>query len=403
MRTPATRSRHHRDRELGQSFVEFALVFPVLLLILLAAIDFGRIYLGWVNLQSASGTAANFAANNASAWYPPDDVSKQNTRSRYQALVKQDAAKINCTLPGTVPDPVFEGDTLGSPVTVDLVCLFDPLTPLIDIVTSDQVQVGAVAVSAVKDGGTDGSVGGTPIPPPGASFVASPSSGYGPLTVEFIDTSTGSPTSWVWTFSDGQSSIEKSPSITFDLDAGAATTYEATLRACNSGGCSDSSPVTISVEPPPTTGPIPAFSADPRSGEAPLTVTFTDASTSALPITSWTWDFGDGTPLVTGANPPPHTYQNVDVYDVTLEVSDGTTTNSLTLTTYINVTPVVCTVPNFAAIRKNDAQDLWEDEGFTTDVQFRPGNGNYIIQYQSIPGLTDNPPGGCDATITVGP
>ena len=71
------------------------------------------------------------------------------------------------------------------------------------------------------------------------------------------------------------------------------TTYEATLRACNSGGCDDSDPVTISVAPPPTTGPVPAFTADPRSGEAPVTVVFTDASTSALPITSWTWEFDD--------------------------------------------------------------------------------------------------------------
>jgi hypothetical protein len=92
------------------------------------------------------------------------------------------------------------------------------------------------------------------------------------------------------------------------------------------------------------------------------------------------------------------------VYDVTLTVSDGTP-NTLVKTTYINVTPIVCTVPNFAGEHKNDAQDIWDDADFTTTVQFQNSgvNGNYFIQYQSIPGLTENPPGGCDAVITVGP
>ena len=70
-------------------------------------------------------------------------------------------------------------------MSVDIVCVFDPLTPLIDLVVNDQIQVAAHAVSAVKDGGAGGSVGGTPMGPPVASFVASPSAGYGPLTVEF--------------------------------------------------------------------------------------------------------------------------------------------------------------------------------------------------------------------------
>ena len=103
------------------------------------------------------------------------------------------------------------------------------------------------------------------------------------------------------------------------------------------------------------------------------------------------------------AESPTHNYTNVGVYNVTLTVSDGTTTNALTQTTYISVTPVVCNIPNFAGERKNNAQDMWDEEGFTTDVQFQNGNGNYFIQFQSIPGLTDNPPGGCNAVITVGP
>ncbi len=58
--------RHRRRR--GQSLVEFAIVLPILLFLTLVALDFGRVYLGWINLQSMSRIAANLAANNPTAW-----------------------------------------------------------------------------------------------------------------------------------------------------------------------------------------------------------------------------------------------------------------------------------------------------------------------------------------------
>ena len=39
-------------------------------------------------------------------------------------------------------------------------------------------------------------------------------------------------------------------------------------------------------------------------------------------ITSWNWNFGDGT-RVSGQNPGPHTYANASVYQVSLTVGDG--------------------------------------------------------------------------------
>jgi len=50
----------------GQSLVEFALVLPLLLVLLLMAVDFGRVYFGWVTLTNASRVGANYAAA------PPD-------------------------------------------------------------------------------------------------------------------------------------------------------------------------------------------------------------------------------------------------------------------------------------------------------------------------------------------
>ena len=43
-----------RRRTRGQSLVEFALVMPILLFLTLIALDFGRVYLGYINLQNMS-------------------------------------------------------------------------------------------------------------------------------------------------------------------------------------------------------------------------------------------------------------------------------------------------------------------------------------------------------------
>jgi PKD repeat protein len=60
------------------------------------------------------------------------------------------------------------------------------------------------------------------------------------------------------------------------------------------------------------------FSADPTSGEVPLTVNFFDESTSGSPIISWYWEFGDG---ATSRVPnPTHTYEEPGTYTVSLTV-----------------------------------------------------------------------------------
>jgi len=82
---------------------------------------------------------------------------------------------------------------------------------------------------------------------PVASFTNNPASGPAPLTVDFYDTSTGSPTSWNWTFGDGiGTSALQDPSYTYD-DPG---TWTASLVASNAGGASSPYTQTISVYDP---------------------------------------------------------------------------------------------------------------------------------------------------------
>ena len=44
------------------------MALPVLLFLTLIALDFGRVYLGYINLQNMARIAANYAANNPDAW-----------------------------------------------------------------------------------------------------------------------------------------------------------------------------------------------------------------------------------------------------------------------------------------------------------------------------------------------
>lgn len=67
---------------------------------------------------------------------------------------------------------------------------------------------------------------------PVANFTGTPRQGLAPITVQFTDTSTGSPTSWLWNFGDGSTSTDQNPSHTFT----SANTYDITLKVTNSGG-----------------------------------------------------------------------------------------------------------------------------------------------------------------------
>src|SRR5580765_2483597 len=81
-----------RERTLGQSLVEFALVIPILLFLTLIALDFGRVYLGYINLQNMSRIAANFAANHPEVWgLGGDPATKPAAKAAYQNEILGDA------------------------------------------------------------------------------------------------------------------------------------------------------------------------------------------------------------------------------------------------------------------------------------------------------------------------
>lgn len=72
----------------------------------------------------------------------------------------------------------------------------------------------------------------TAIEVPVAAFLASPASGDAPLEVQFTDESTGTPTSWKWSFGDGKFSTDKNPVHTYSK----AGKYTVSLTIKNAGG-----------------------------------------------------------------------------------------------------------------------------------------------------------------------
>ena len=79
--------------------------------------------------------------------------------------------------------------------------------------------------------------------------------------------------------------------------------------------------------------PVAAFSSTPQTGDRPLAVTFTNASTDA---SQYAWDFGDGFGSVIPS--PVHTYTTSGIYTVTLHASDGVLTDTMIQTNHITVT-----------------------------------------------------------------
>ncbi|MDP6539825.1 MAG: PKD domain-containing protein [Planctomycetota bacterium] len=84
---------------------------------------------------------------------------------------------------------------------------------------------------------------------------------------------------------------------------------------------------------PPEAAPSASFSASPLVALVPAEVAFSDASTG--PITTWSWDFGDG---ATSSDPEPvHTYTDAGSYTVTLTVSGPGGSDAFVRTDYLSL------------------------------------------------------------------
>jgi Flp pilus assembly protein TadG len=254
------------SRPRGQSTVEFALILPVLLLLGLIAVDFGRIYLGYINLQNMARIAANFAANNPNAWIPGNTIPA--TITKYQNQIIADAAATNCALnPSTPVDPTFTDANgngkkrdLGDKVSVSLTCRFTVLTPIIANIVGGTVNVSASSVFPVKSAISETSSGGGVCLFPSPAINANPLNGPVPLTVNFTDSSGGGAgTAWSWDFGDGRTSTLRDPGNIVYPTQGNYTVKLTVTNACGSVTTNPGTVITVTPASQPATCSVPSF------------------------------------------------------------------------------------------------------------------------------------------------
>jgi PKD repeat protein len=145
-----------------------------------------------------------------------------------------------------------------------------------------------------------------------ADFSGGPTTGGVPFSVPFQDRTIGKPTRWLWFFGDGGIGTSRNPTYTYKTPG----VYSVTLVVRDAVGRIS----TIRKPRYVTAQPLTAdFTANPPSGQRPITISFTDKTIGSP--TSWSWRFGDGA-TSTDRN-PSHRYTRAGNFSVTLTVRDA--------------------------------------------------------------------------------
>ena len=157
-----------------------------------------------------------------------------------------------------------------------------------------------------------------------------------------------------------------------------------------------SSAITVSSTP---AVPVVNFSPSVTSGTAPLTVAFSNTTTGS--VTTWAWDFGDGTS--SNAQSPTHIYTVAGIYRVTLTATGPGGSASKALVTAINVaaatTGSATSTVNFTASPSSGVAPLSVAFTNTTTERLRGGPGISATAPRVTPQATSVPyTGGPQAT-----
>ena len=137
-----------------------------------------------------------------------------------------------------------------------------------------------------------------------------------------------------WDFGDGNNATGVAPPHTYTQNG----TYNVTLTVTDNDGAADANTTTATIG---NTEPTANFFATPTSGQEPLTVAFTDNSTSHEGIIAWDWDFNNDSVTDSTEQNPMHVYAEDGIYTVSLTVTEtDADSDTMTKTDYIGVTKV---------------------------------------------------------------
>ena len=164
-----------------------------------------------------------------------------------------------------------------------------------------------------------------------AYFVSSATSGYAPLTNTFTYSGVGA-TNYNWSFGDGGTSTNANPTYVFNSRG--TNTVSLTVRTAGGNNTYTRTNYVTTYD-----RPVVSFTANTLSGAAPLSVTFTNTSTSTNSVAQWRWTVNSQN--VTN-NTPTYTYifTNVTPASYTVALRAYTPAGSVTTTSnaYITVT-----------------------------------------------------------------
>ena len=155
-----------------------------------------------------------------------------------------------------------------------------------------------------------------------AAFTFSPVSPVDHGEVFFdASTSQGAIANYSWDFGDGGRGSGRTTDHAYEF----AGTYHATLTVSDQFGRSASATQTVTVVA--GSDPTALFVFSPTSPRINQNIAFNGSGSKAAPgqvITSYVWDFGDGTPRVTRTDPTiNYVYRVAGTYNVTLLVTDS--------------------------------------------------------------------------------
>lgn len=159
-----------------------------------------------------------------------------------------------------------------------------------------------------------------------ADFTANITETFTGTPVQFTDLTSGNPLAWQWQFGDGMASNEKNPLVVYQNPG----TYSVKLIAIKNWLSDTITKVNyITIHEPLVAN----FEADTTFTWTGHPIQFSDLSTGN-PET-WLWNFGDT--KTSNVQHPIHVYTQENIFSVTLQITKGTSTSTLTRQNYILV------------------------------------------------------------------
>jgi len=221
---------------------------------------------------------------------------------------------------------------------------------------------------------------------PIASFTFLPSIPIAHDIVAF-DASSSAPnggviTSYIWNFGDGNTTTVPSPIIGHSyLSTG---NYTVTLTVTDSEGLNGSISATVGIHAYPAA----SFAFNPSAPNRNDSVTFNASSSVANDgtIATYTWDFGDGSPVLNITNPvTTHIYSVAGNYTVALTVTNSAGLSNTTSCNILVGTPPVAALtysPDFPIAGQTlifNASNSYDPNGYVVNYTWNFGDGNTTI------------------------